>query len=143
MDVGDLFKQLWPYAIVAAPGLWAVWKQLSSGQAASRKERIDLVRLAEEVSANAIKELREDNAALRGRLDEIEEEFAAFRRTHDGMIADKDAELALIRGENRQLKALLEAYERLLEANGIPHEKPMQPYWRVAAGEKPVELLPP
>jgi hypothetical protein len=138
VDVGDFLGKLplWAgFAVVAAPGLWAVWKQSSADRVIARKERVDLIRIAQEVSAETI-------ADLRRRVEELEGEVNAMRKEHTESIAAKDAELALLRGELRQAWATVDAYERLLTVNEIPHEKPAQAFWRVPPGNQPGEVSP-
>lgn len=98
------------------------------------KQRIDLVRLAEEVSAKAI-------ARLQAQLDEIEKEFAEFRKRHDDMIEAKDAKIALLEqklelkeGQVRQLQATVESYDRLLTKHDIDHIPPSGTVWQAKDG---------
>lgn len=133
MDVADFLKAAWPYAIVAAPGLWAVWKQWNDGRKGRSKERVDLLKLAQEVAADAIKSLQD-------RVEALEEELTELRKEHAQSIASKDAEIALLRGEVRQWQALADAYERQLTEAGVPHEKPSQPIWRVPPGNYPADV---
>ncbi|RAK52764.1 hypothetical protein [Phenylobacterium deserti] len=43
-------ERLWPFLIVAAPGLFAIWRQMQTSRAADRRDRIDLVRIAQEAA---------------------------------------------------------------------------------------------
>lgn len=140
MEIIAAIKAAWPYAIVAAPGVWALWKVWVEGKKASRKERADLIQIAQQAAAAVIKDLRDEADRLRERVEELEGEVTELRKEHADSIAAKDAELSLVRGHLRQAHATLEAYERLLTQHDIPHEKPTMPYWRVAAGDYPVEL---
>lgn len=116
--------------------LWAAARE-SGGQ-----RRADLIKIAQEAAASVIDELRAEADRLRERLEKVEGDFGEFRRTHDTMIADKDAEIAMLRGQLRQALAHADTYERLLTKHEIPHDKPTQPFWRVAAGDYPTELEP-
>lgn len=133
MDAAELLTKGWPFAVAAAPGAWAVYKTWRSGQKTTRRERVDLIKIAEEISAKAIERLQ-------ARVEALEAELTELRKEHADTISAKDAELALLRGELRQAWALADAYERKLTEAGIPHEKPMQPLWRVPAGDKPTEI---
>lgn len=131
MDVADFLKAAWPYAIVAAPGLWAVWKQWNDGHKGRSKERVDLVKLAEEVSAKAIVRLQEQ-------IEKIEREFGEFRKRHDDMIEAKDARiarleqlLAMQEGETRKWRATAESYERILTEKNIDHIPPEATVWQM------------
>lgn len=124
---------------------WLVF--LRDGEKSQKKERLDLAAIAQDAVKDLIKDLREeldrgnkDRDQLRHRLEEVEHELADFRRKHDAMIADKDAELTLLRGENRQLLAMLESYRRLMKANGIEPPPVTQQFWSVPTQGKPPEL---
>jgi hypothetical protein len=135
--VDELFAfiiRAWPFAAAAAPGVFAGWQVWRNARRDNRKDRADLVKIAQEAAGSVIADLREDNDRARAQLDDIRSDFDDFRKAHDLMIADKDAELAMLRGENRQLKAALESRERLLAANGIPYEPLTQAIWQVPAG---------
>lgn len=136
VDVGDLAGHVpqWVLLVaVGAPGVWAVATRWMDNHKARGKERVDLVRLAEEVSAKAI-------ARLQAQIDALEAELNELRKEHADTIASKDAELALLRGQLRQALALADVYERKLTENGIPHEKPAQPFFLVPAGDYPAEI---
>lgn len=136
MDAGDLAGHVPTWVLIvfaAAPGVWAIVTRWQDNRKARSRERVDLVRLAEEVSAKAI-------ARLQAQIDALEAELNELRKEHADTIAAKDAELALLRAQLRQALALADAYERKLTENGIPHEKPSQPLWRVPAGDYPAEI---
>lgn len=135
MDAGELFKLAWPYAVVALPGLWAVYKQWTGGKS--------LVTIAQDAAKSVIVELRAEVERLQEQVDDLVAELSLARKEHADTLAAKDAELALARGENRQLRAQLEALERLLDDAGIPHERVMQqPFYRVPPGIGPADLEP-
>lgn len=118
-------------------------------------EQANLIKIAQDVAGDLVKDLREEikranedrdelrreGDQLRRDLEGVKTELAEFRRKHDAMMADKDAELALLRGENRQLLAILESYRRLLEANGIDPPPMTQPFFRIPAGDTPPKDL--
>lgn len=134
MDVGDLFKEAWPYAIVAAPGLWAVWKQWNGGKS--------LVTVAQDAAKGVIADLRAEVERLQHDVQALESELSLARKEHADTIAAKDAELTLMRGRLRQALANVDAYERLLTANNIPHEPTRQTFYRVEAGDYPTDIEP-
>lgn len=164
MDVAHLANQLWPTVfngavIAACIKLWFdARKDRREAEKArvgvEQQQRTDILKIAQEAAAGVIEDLREDvdrerklraeqraeNERISLRLEKVEREFAEFRKVHDMMIADKDAELTLLRGENRQLKAVVDAYERLLSEHNIPHRRPaLNPIWEVSSGEaKPI-----
>lgn len=117
---------------------------LGKAKSERSKDRADLVKIAHEAAGALIKDLREeiergneDRDQLRRRLEEVENELADFRRKHDAIMADKDAELAILRGENRQLRAMLDSHRRLLEANGISLPLLRDQFYFVPPGDAP------
>lgn len=115
-DVGDLARTLWPFLVVAAPGLFAVWRQWTVGQQAHRKDRADLVKIAQEAAGAVIQSLRD-------RLDEVEAELAELRKEHVKMLSEKDAKITLLEGEKRGLEAYAQSLERRLDELGIEYPK--------------------
>ncbi len=136
MDAAELLREWGPLVGAVGVGLlpWVkVWSDRRSGE---RRDRHDLVKIAQEAASAVIEDLRDEVDRYRARLEEVEREFTDFRRKHDTMIADKDAKIALLEqrismteGEVRQWRATAESYARLLDKNGIPHAKPGQPIW--------------
>lgn len=123
------------YVVVGAPGAWAVVKLWLDGRKDRSQQRTDLIKLAQEVAADAIKSLQD-------RVEALEEELTELRKEHAQSIASKDAEIAMLRGELRQWQAIADTYERQLTDAGIPHEKPSQPIWRVPPGNAPTDVSP-
>lgn len=115
MDVAQFLKESWGYAIVLVPGVWALVRSYSKG-------RVDLVKVAQDAAAGVIQSLKD-------RLDEVEKELAHLRKTHIEMIEAKDARITMLEAEVRRWRAHAESYERMLEANNIPHTKPEQTIW--------------
>jgi chromosome segregation ATPase len=101
--------------------------------AAKLQQRNELIGIAEEVSGKMISRLQAEAERLAKKVEELEDEVRDLQKAMNG----KEAELTLVRGDLRQWKALAAAYERLLELHNIPHEKPVQPIWRVEAGDEP------
>lgn len=119
MNALHLLKEWWPFIIVAAPGFYAVWKSDRENKRADRKDKADLVKIAQEAAGAVIQSLRD-------RLDEVEAELAELRKEHTRMIADKDAKITLLEAELRRWKAIATSYERTLAQHDIPHPKPGQ-----------------
>jgi chromosome segregation ATPase len=129
MSAAELLREFWPYLIVATPGVFAVWRQWQAGRRADRKDRGDLVKIAQAAAGEVIETLRAETKRLSERVEELEGEIQDLRKEHSRMLADKDAKITLLEGELRQWKTTAEAYERLLEAHGIPHAKLSQTIW--------------
>lgn len=118
-DALSVVVRLWPYAIVLAPGVWALYLRWSDVRKGRVTDRRDLLALAQEAAGEVIAVLREETDRLRGRVEELEAEIAELQKRHIDMIADKDAKILMLEGELRQAKAEVEAYRRLLIANNI------------------------
>lgn len=154
-DVDGLhaLKDFWPavLALVAALKFWLdarVSRRAELGarlaaDEAKAVQRTDLIKIAHDVAGGLIAELRTESDRLRKRVAEIETEFASFRKVHDKMIGDKEAELSLLRGRVKSLEATLDAYERLLTQNNIPHAKPAEHFTVLRDGvAEAVPLVP-
>lgn len=129
MEALQFLERAWPFLLVAAPGAFAVYRQWSTNRRADRRDRGDLIRIAQEAAAAVIKTQQEEIERLRQRIDEVEEELGELRRKHADQLAEKDAKILLLEGELRTSWSQVRAYERLLEANNIPHAKPGQTLW--------------
>lgn len=128
----------WPYAIVAAPGLFATVKLLldaqkaeAAGQREDRRDEQQLIKIAHEAATAVIEELRAESDRLRDRLTEVEAELTSLRKEHAEMMANKDARIQFLEGEKRNLEMTLLAYEDLLRRHGIEPPKRGQPYWEM------------
>jgi hypothetical protein len=97
------------------------------------RQRVDLIKIAEEISAKAL-------ARLQSRVEALEAELTELRKEHAQTVAAKDAKIVLLEGYLRQALALAQSYEQKLSDAGIPHEKPRQPFWGIDAGSEPSEL---
>ena len=142
MDVVALLKADWPNAVAVAGAGWALLKVYTAKREATQKQRTDLVKIAQEAAAGVIDDLQQHIDRLHGRIQALEEELMLARKEHSDTIAAKDAELSLLRGRLRQALANVEAYERLLTANKIPHPQPMQAFYLVEAGDYPTDVQP-
>lgn len=137
--------QAWgPLAVAAVGAVLSILVFRRDTRNAQRRDRADLIRLAQEAARATIDDLRIEidrgNASqdrLRARVEEVEREFADFRRKHDDMIEAKDAELVMLRGEVRQLRTVIDSYQRLMRANGIEPPPLTQQFWSVPSGDGP------
>lgn len=139
MDIPTLIAKSWPYLVVAAPGIYAVVKDLLGRRAIARKAEADLMQMAQDAASGVIHTLREEAERLAQRLEQVEAELGDLRREHSRMILDKDARFALLEGEKRQLEAKVAAYRRILAAQGLA-EEPASQHFEVSAGDKPVVI---
>lgn len=122
MDIPTAIAKSWPYAVVAAPGVYAVIKDLLGQRAMARKAEADLMQMAQDAASGVIHTLREEAERLAQRLEQVEAELGDLRREHSRMISDKDARLAALEGEKRQLEARVAAYRRILAVHGLADE---------------------
>lgn len=143
ITVEDL-KTWGPWVTALAAGLLPYMTLWGKSKSDRTKERADLVKIAQEAAGAVIKDLRDeidrahdDRDQLRHRLEEVEYELADFRRKHDAMIAERDAELTMLRGENRQLRAMLDSHRRFMEANGLTPPLMQEQFWLVPPGNQP------
>lgn len=116
MDLPALVEKMWPYVLVASPGLLAAWKAWAT-------QRSDLVKIAQDAAGAVIQRLLEEVGRYADRLERVEQELADLRREHAQVIAQKDAQIALLEGEKRQLTAKVEALQRVIAAHGWPEAK--------------------
>ncbi|MBJ7410113.1 MAG: hypothetical protein JHD15_07065 [Phenylobacterium sp.] len=121
-------------AIVGAPGVWAVATRWLDDQKVGRKERVDLVKLAEEVSAKAIQRLQARVEALEAELTELRKEHAETVTAKDARIALLEQKLELKEGELRQVRSTAESYDRLLTEKGIDHIPMTATVWEAKEG---------
>ena len=129
MDVIALLKNAWPFLLVAAPGLFALIKWVEGAQRGGRKDRADLIRIAQDAAAGVIGHLEREAAELRKRVDDLEGELNKLRKDHHEMMVSKDAKITFLEAEVQRWRSYAESYERTLEQNGIPHAKPEQSMW--------------
>lgn len=131
-----IFLQAWgPWITGLAVGTLPWLKLWSDSQAAHRKDRADLVKIAQEAAASVIKDLRDEADRLQDRVAALEDELSTLRRDHAETVAAKDAKITLLEGQLRQALAESQAYHRLLSANGIVHAPPKQTFYELEGGE--------
>lgn len=122
--------QAWPLVGGLVAGLLP-WIKLALDAKKERGQvRTDLVKIAQEAAAGVIVELRKETQRLQIEINNLEAEIDGLRR----QVAERDARTMFLEGELRQTKALVGAYERLLDAHEIPHSKPGQPVWEAREG---------
>nr|WP_295109987.1 hypothetical protein [uncultured Caulobacter sp.] len=122
MDIPTAIAKSWPYLVVAAPGIYAVIKDLLGRRAIARKAEADLMQMAQDAASGVINTLREEADRLVQRLEQVEAELGDLRREHSRMISDKDARIAELESEKRQLETKVGAYRRILAAHGLADE---------------------
>ena len=137
MDLPTVVAKAWPYVVVASPGIYAVVKDLLGRRALAHRAEADLMQMAQDAASGVIQTLREEAERLAQRLEQLEVELGELRREHTRMILDKDARIALLEGEKRQLEARIAAYRRILAAHDLP-DVPIAEHFEVAAGDRPV-----
>ena len=136
MDLPTAIEKYWSQTVVAAGGLWIAvkagaaaikWlvdtKERETAAAAAaavqeRKDKVDALKLVEEIYGELIGNLREEVDRLAQKLDEVRDEM---RR----MMIDKDAQISLLEGEKRRLQAKVDAYRRILISHGWEDPEPM------------------
>jgi hypothetical protein len=109
----QILEKAWPFLIVGAPGLFAAWKAWTT-------QRSDLVKIAQDAAGAVIQSLRDEAVRLAKRLEQVESELDELRKEHAQMMANKDARITLLEGEQRQLQAQVEAYRRILASHDLP-----------------------
>lgn len=130
MDLPTAVEKYWTHAVAAAAATWSVWRwwierrdrrrlEDQAARAARATAKIDFARLAQEAVGDAVEILRDEVRRLADELSDVRAEMREMQREHMQMIAGKDAEIALLRGRERQLEAKCETYRRLLVEHHI------------------------
>lgn len=126
MDFSTAIEKYWGHATAVAVGLFTVFKAWSD-QRAKRREaetaaatakavaQLDLAKLAQEAAGDVVQLLREEVDHWTAEVGKLRIEL----REAIKMIADKDAEITLLRGRNRQLEATIAAHRRHMLAAGL------------------------
>jgi hypothetical protein len=152
VDLPTAIEKHWAQLTVAAGAIFTAFK-FWSDQRAKRREtaaatfaaravaKLDLTKLAQEAAADVIQTLREEVDHWTGEVGKLRGELRELQSEHIRMIADKDAEIALLRGRNRQHLAEIETLHRAMQAAGIPIPKPT-PYFEVPRGSSQDVYLP-
>lgn len=148
MDLPPAIEKYWSHALALAAtvGGGVKWwvdaraKQRTDAvaQAAARQvAKLDLAKLVREETAEIIQRLREEVDHWTGEVDKLRSELRGVQGELSRMIAagiDKDAEIALLKGRNRQLEASIAAHRRLMIANGL--QPPAEPvFFELSDGE--------
>jgi hypothetical protein len=156
VDALDVAKETWPILAGAGAGVvsfmgaiitWLKWRddadKLREDAANAReKQKGDLVSIAQRVAGELVQDLRDEVKRLRAEVAALESEMLALRKDHADIIAAKDAELTVLRGELRQKDATIDALQRYISANGLPQPTPHPHAFRVPPGDGPQPLEP-
>lgn len=131
MDLPTAIEKYWAHlvAIATAAG-WAITKRLDAvskkrtdavaSAAARQVAKLDLAKLVREETAEIILRLREEVDHWVAEVEKLRQEIHDIQRDNALTLAAKDAEIALLRGRNRQLEATIAAHRRHIVAAGLP-----------------------
>lgn len=131
MDLPTVIEKYWAHVVaVATAAGWAINKRLDARAkarsdaiaAAAAKEvvKLDLAKLVREETAEIIQRLREEVDHWVAEVEKLRQEIHDVQRDHAKTLAEKDAEIALLRGRERQLEATIAAHRRQMVAAGLP-----------------------
>lgn len=134
MDLPTAIEKYWAHAVAVVAAAWTAFKFRADQRAKQREvaaassaakavAQLDLAKLAQEEVSKVIHTLREEVDHWTGVVGELREELREVRREHASVIAQKDAQIALLEGERRQLIAKVEALQRVIIAHGWPEAK--------------------
>ena len=143
MDLPTAIEKYWGHATAVAVGLFTFFKAWSDLRAKRREAvaatvaaeavaRLDLTKLAQEAAKDVVQILRDEVDHWTGEVAKLREELRDARREHAQVIAQKDAQIALLEGEKRNLQSQLDAYHRAfatpeyqkaLADHGLPEPK--------------------
>jgi hypothetical protein len=139
VPIAQFLQAAWPYLIVLAPGAYALWRSFQGDRRQTRRQRADLIRIAQDAAASVIESLRQRVDDLEKELADLKDERLSMMHEHAQALATKDRQIALLEGHARQLQATIQSYDRLLTKHDIPHPAPAL-YWE--PGAEPVILQP-
>lgn len=141
-DFGDVVTKYWPVVAGLAVAAWALLRSWFSRRALSEHAKNELVTIAQNAAKGVIRILQDENDRLNARVDLLENDFGKLQTKHAEMMASKDAEITLLRGECREAMTLAMSYEHLLTENSIPHEQPIRPFWDVSGTDlRPIKVM--
>jgi hypothetical protein len=129
-DVGDLLAH-WDKLVTLAAGVGF----LLSWWRVTRKDRTDLAAFAQAAARDMLDEHRKELDRLRGRLEGVEAELGDLRKEYVKMLADKDAEISMLRGALRQKEAEVTGLLHILDRHHIPRPVQGAEYWETRDGE--------
>lgn len=136
MDLPTAIEKYWAHLVaVATAAGWALNKWLDAGSkrradavasaAARQVVKLDLAKLVREETADIIQRLREEVDHWVAEVEKLRQEIHDIQHSNALTVAQKDAEIALLRGRNRQLEATIAAHRRQMLAGGL--ELPAEP----------------
>lgn len=138
-DLLSLIGKVWPYVLALGAAVSWIVQALRS----NRKDRSDLIAIAQEAAKGVIQELRAElnrqkgeNDELRDRVDHLEGELASVRKTHIAMIEAKDATIAVLNGQVKALNAEVEALRRQMVKAGLTPPPRAEAYFEITAAER-------
>lgn len=141
-DFGAALTKLWPMITGVAIASWALVRTFLTGRrseaqekAAALKQKGELINIAQDAAKGVIKILNEENERLSNEVESLRREFKALQISTSAALMTKDTEILLLRGELRQALSFAGSYDRLLTEHGIPHEKPVKPFWELVNNE--------
>jgi hypothetical protein len=134
VDFPTAIEKYWTHVALSVGGgvgLWRWWVErrdkrrleVEAARVARAAAKLDIDRLARDLIDDAVEILRAEVKRLGDELNDIKAEMRQQQNDHIQMIAGKDAELAVARGQIRQLEARCDIYRRLL----LDHEIPVPP----------------
>jgi DNA repair exonuclease SbcCD ATPase subunit len=130
VDLPTAVEKYWTQAAALGAAVFTAWRwwverrdrrrlEAEAERTARASAKLDLTRLAQEAAGDVVQILREEVGRLAEELSDVRTEMREMQREHIQMIAGKDAELAVARGQIRQLETKCETYRRLLADHGI------------------------
>ncbi len=148
MDLPTAIEKYWSHLVALATAAgWAITKRMDAqakrrtdavAQAAAQQvAKLDLAKLVREETAEIIQRLREEVDHWTAEVDKLRTELRDVQGELSRMITagiDKDAEIALLRGRNRQLEASIAAHRRMMLRAGL--DLPPEPaFFEIKDGE--------
>lgn len=145
MDLPTAIEKYWAHVVAVATAVgWAISKRLDArakaradaiaSAAAKEIVKLDLAKLVREETAEIIQRLREEVDHWTAEVEKLRQEIHDVQRDHAKTLAEKDAEITLLRGRVRQLESTIAAHRRQMMAADLP--LPPEPaFFEIASGE--------
>lgn len=130
MDLPAAIEKYWAHVVALATAAgWAITKRLDAeskkrtdavaSAAARQVAKLDLAKLVREETAEIILRLREEVDHWVAEVEKLRQEIHDIQTSNALTLAAKDAEIALLRGRNRQLEASIAYHRRLMLKAGL------------------------